>query len=173
MGFNDWRRQQTFRISFGKGSDATVLIGDDVASLAFGDDLSGSSPHDLIAEAKRALAKFGDVSADDQLVVIISWSFVAAVGLGHDQKRALALFHVAIRETARATVVGSAYFEPDQIVGIINDAHLVCFGVTHTQHRFVPNAEYIFRSRAGHLSKTFRTVHGKKEMKLRSINCNV
>src|SRR5690242_6905618 len=102
MSFDDRRRQQTFCISFGEGSYATVLIGDDVAGLAFGDDLSGRRTHDLVAKAKRALAKFRDVSANDQFVVVVSGSFVAAIRLGYDQKRALAFFHVAIRETACA-----------------------------------------------------------------------
>ena len=97
--------------------------------------------------------------------------FAGSVERGDNEERALALLHIAIREPTRATVVGSPYFEPDQIVGIINDAHLVCFGVTHTQHRFVPNAEYIFRGRASHLSKTLRTVHGKKELNSEPFNC--
>ena len=78
------------------------------------------------------------------------------------------LFHVAVRKSPGSAIIGAPDFEPDEIVGIINDAHLVRFGVTDTQMRFVPNAEYIIGSGACHLNKTFNSFRVHEGLSLRS-----
>src|SRR6185369_2225144 len=90
-------------------------------------------------------------------VVVVSRSFVATICFGHDEESIFIFLHISVGKSTRSAVVGPPDFEPDEIVGIINYAHLVSFGITHAQQRFVPNAEYIFRGRACHLSKAFRT----------------
>src|SRR5690242_14898518 len=97
--------------------------------LALGDDLSTYRAHDLVAKTKRTLTQFRDVRPNNQFVVVIRGRFVAAIRLCHDEKSVVVLFHVAVRKTARPTIISAAYFEPDEIVGIINDAHLVRFGI--------------------------------------------
>ena len=133
MSFDDDRwRQQSLRVTFGERAHSASAVGDDVSRFTLGDNLSARGPHDFVAEPKRALTQLGDVGADDQFVVIIRGGFVAAVRLGDDEKGVFVFFHVAVRETAGAAVVGSAYFEADQIVGILIDAHVVGFGRTDT-----------------------------------------
>src|SRR5690242_11496710 len=100
-----------------------------MSGFTFGDNLSADRAYDLVAETKRTFTQFCNVRPNNQFVVVIGGSFVAAVRLGHDEERVLVLFHVAVGKTARPTIIGSADFEPDEIVGIINDAHLVRFGI--------------------------------------------
>jgi hypothetical protein len=78
------------------------------------------------------------VRADDQHIVVISRSFVAAITFSDDQKSVFIFFHVAVGKSARATEFGAANLEPDQIVRVIDHAHLVGFSVAYPQHGLLP-----------------------------------
>src|SRR6266550_8895001 len=90
--------------------------------------------------------------ANQEFVIVISWCFITAVAFGHDEKGIVILFHVPIREAAGATKLRPANLEPDQVVGVVNNAHLVRLRVAYAQERFVPLSEYGFWGWTCHLS---------------------
>ena len=57
------------------------------------------------------------------------------MGLDHRQQNAFG-FQVAIAESRGAAVFDAAHLHPHQVIGVVDDAHLVGFGVAHPQARF-------------------------------------
>jgi hypothetical protein len=158
MGFTKWRSKQPLSISFRKGAHPAGGIRHNMSGFSFRDYLAVGCPYYFVAEPQRTSAQFGNVGSNYQLIVVISRRLVTAVGFGDNQKGIVTFFHIAVREPAGTAIVCPADFEPDKIVGIIDNAHLVRLGVAHAQHRFVPNTGYIRRSRACHLNECLRTL---------------
>src|SRR3990172_8493928 len=109
-----------------------------MTGLTFGNYLAVGRSHNFVTEAQGTTSEFSDVGAYHQFVVIISWGFVATIGLCHHKKSVVVLLHIAVRESSRPTKLGSTNFEPDKIVCIIDDSHLISFRITYTQKAFVP-----------------------------------
>ncbi len=66
-------------------------------------------------------------------VIVTRGRHVAAVGLGHDQQDAVVALQVAVTQTGGAAVLHASDLHPDQVIGVIHDAHLVGFGVADAQ----------------------------------------
>ena len=64
-------------------------------------------------------------------VVVARRGVVAAVHLTDSEENPVLLLHVAVADTAHAAQFRTAYFHPNQIVGVIRDTHLIGFGVAH------------------------------------------
>lgn len=58
------------------------------------------------------------------------------MSLGDYQEQPRLSLHFSVREATIVAVLAAAYFEPDEVVGVVGYAHLVRFGVTHTDARF-------------------------------------
>ena len=78
------------------------------------------------------------MSPDDQLIVVIGGSFVAAIAFGDDQESVFVLFQIAVGKASGPTKLGAANFKPDEIVCVIDHAHLVGLSIAHAQECFVP-----------------------------------
>src|SRR5581483_8102017 len=74
-----------------------------------------------------------DRGADDDFFIVHGGSQVTAVGLGDYQEDAVLPLHVAIAQARRPPVFDASDLHPDEIVGVIDDAHLVGFGVADAQ----------------------------------------
>jgi hypothetical protein len=61
---------------------------------------------------------------------------VPAMGFGHRQINSVLALHIAIIEAAGFAPFHPAGFHPHQVIGVIDDAHLVSLGVAHAQTRF-------------------------------------
>ncbi|MDX6709154.1 MAG: hypothetical protein QOH96_170 [Blastocatellia bacterium] len=73
-----------------------------------------------------------------ELIVIIRRSFVTTIAFRDDQECVIVFFHFAVRKAASAAKLGAADLEPDKIIGMVNDAHLVCFGISYADYCFEP-----------------------------------
>ena len=62
-------------------------------------------------------------------VVVAGGGAVAAGGFYYWQDAAVFGFEGAIVEAERAQELDTAQFKPDQVVGVVDDTHLVCFRV--------------------------------------------
>ena len=82
--------------------------------------------------------------ANKKFVIVVGWRLVTAVAFGYNEECVFILFHVAIGKIARATEFSSADLKPNEVIGIINNPHLVSFSVTHAQECLMPLSEYIF-----------------------------
>ena len=100
-----------------------------VASVA-----ASAGAHDLVAEPhahrRQQLARRPDL----ELVVVPRRLAVVAVRFDHRQREAVG-FHLAIAPAGVAQQIGAADLEPDEVVRVVDDAHLVGFGVAHAHPR--------------------------------------
>src|SRR6266542_2233847 len=136
----------------------TCGVSHDVAGFALGDDLGIGCADNLVPEPQRTSSKLRNVRANEQFVVVVGWRLVTAIAFGYNQKSVFVLFHVAIGEIARATEFSSADLKPNEVIGVINNPHLVSFGVTHAQECLVPLSEHIFGRRACHMNESLQTL---------------
>ncbi|MCU1259164.1 MAG: molybdopterin synthase subunit MoaD / molybdopterin synthase subunit MoaE [Bryobacterales bacterium] len=86
----------------------------------------------FIAEADHFGVGFFHDRSDQHLVVETGGAEVAAVRFHYDQEEAVLALHVAVSEAERAAEIDAGDFHPDQVIRVINDAHLVGFGVANT-----------------------------------------
>ena len=92
-------------------------------------------PH-LVGERHHPGVGLLDPRLDDDLVVETGGIAVLAVRFGHRQEDAVLAFHVPVVETAGFAELHPAHLHPNQVVGVVNHAHLVGFGVAHAQAAF-------------------------------------
>lgn len=93
----------------------------------------------LIVEGDKAAADVGDFREDDHLIVKARRTHVTAVRLRDRQKDAVFNFHFAVTKADRLAVFHASHFHPDQVVGVVNHAHLIGLGVSD------PNDCFVFR----------------------------
>jgi hypothetical protein len=70
-------------------------------------------------------------------------SLIAAIAFGHNQKGMIVLFHFPIRDPTGTAKLGATDLEPDQVVGVVNDTHLIRFRISHPYERLVPLVQWI------------------------------
>ena len=118
------RSREEVQIFIGKADGAEVAAEEDVA----GGNATAFDRHDVV-EGDEAAADVGYMRGDDHMVVKAGRADIAAMRLGYGEKYAVFDFHFAVAETDRLAVFHAGHFHPDQIVGVIDDAHLIGFGI--------------------------------------------
>ena len=91
-------------------------------------------PDDLIVEPHAHGREQGPRRRDLQLVVVAGRLPVLAVRLDDRQREAVGL-HLAIAPARLAQQIRASDLEPDEVVRVVHDAHLVGFGVPHANAR--------------------------------------
>ncbi len=86
---------------------------------------------DGVREAENGAADAGDAGADEELVVVAGGGFVAAGGFDDGDAGLLLALHGFVVEAELAHEFGAADLEPYEVVGVVDDAHLVGFGVAN------------------------------------------
>src|SRR3982074_630112 len=71
------------------------------------------------------------MSAHDDFIVITRRSLVAAARIDDGDAAAIFCLHVTIRKTELPQQFHPADFKPNEVIGMIDDAHLVGFRVAH------------------------------------------
>src|SRR5713101_1657538 len=77
------------------------------------------------------------VRAHDNLVIIVYGSLVAALGIDDGDEAVVLALHVFIAEAKLAKEFDTAHFKPDEMIGMIDDAHLVGFGIADADASFI------------------------------------
>src|ERR1700733_9786133 len=77
------------------------------------------------------IANVSQMRANDDLIVIACRSLVAAARIYDGDATSIVLFHIAIGKADLPQEFHAANLEPDEMVGVIDDAHLVSFRVAH------------------------------------------
>jgi hypothetical protein len=85
----------------------------------------------FVGKANGAIFGFGDSSAHTQALVVARRIKIAAMSFGDDDVAIVGDFHGFVFNAEGANQFHSADFKPDEIVGVVYNAHLVGFGVTH------------------------------------------
>src|SRR3984893_19500023 len=71
------------------------------------------------------------MSAHDDFIVITRRSLVAAARIDHGDAAAIFCLHVAVGKTELPQQFHSADFKPNEVIGLIDNPHLVGFRVAH------------------------------------------
>src|SRR5208282_1321602 len=106
-------------------------------SLAFGQQLACSRASQFVSEADHSRPNMLQIRAHDDLVIIVHGSLVAAAGIDHGDEAVVFPLHIFIAETELAKEFDSSHFKPDEMIGVIDDAHLVGFGIAHANAGFI------------------------------------
>src|SRR4029079_5831762 len=91
-------------------------------------------PHHLVGELDANRRQHRAPGSHFDVVVVLRRFAIRAVRFDPRQREAVD-FHLAIVPARFAQQVGTPDFEPDEVVGVIDDAHLVGFGVAHADSR--------------------------------------
>src|SRR6266849_5302497 len=67
--------------------------------------------------------------AHNNLVIIVYGSLVAAAGIDYGNKAVVVALHIFIAEAELAEEFHASHFKPDEMIGVIDDPHLVGFGI--------------------------------------------
>jgi len=106
-----------------------LAVADHVDGFAFCQERGffalGGFAEDAIGEFEDRAAQQGGTAFDQNLVVIAGRGAIAAGDFDHRENAAVLLFQLAVREAEGAEQFDAADFEPDEVVGIVDDAHLV------------------------------------------------
>ena len=71
-----------------------------------------------------------------QHIVKSGGPLVAAIGFGDDDEAIVLDLHLLVFKAQLAAKLDAARFKPDEIICVIDDAHLVGFRITHADDRF-------------------------------------
>src|SRR6266478_408170 len=77
------------------------------------------------------------VRAHNNLVIIVYGSPVAAPGIDYGDETVVFAFHIFIAETELAEEFHASHFKPDEMIGVIDDPHLVGFGIADADASFI------------------------------------
>ena len=91
----------------------------------------------LVLEFDHAAVGASDGGADGDFFVVAGRREVAALGAGDGEVEAGFEFQVAVDDAGGSAVFGAADFHPNEIVGVVDEPHLIGFGVAHAEARFV------------------------------------
>src|ERR1700722_13179600 len=127
---------------------APFAVADDVNRFAGGQQLAGLVMEDLVTERNGAALGRRHSRADAQRIVIAGRAAVAAFGFGDDGETVILKFHAAVVEAALPQIFDAPNFKINEIVRVIDDAHLVRLGVADAHHRV-----YEFAHREGNCSR--------------------
>lgn len=122
-------------IRFGQRAFLHVAVGRDVDGFGFGEEnrLAFTRTEEAVRELNNRGAQAGDAGFDGDEVVVTSRRFVAAGGFDDGKMAVVLELHLAVFEAELAEKLDAANFGPDEVVGIVGDAHLVGFGVADAQ----------------------------------------
>src|SRR5487761_1947762 len=90
---------------------------------------AGGGVGHFVAEADHARVGFLEPGFDQDLFVVAGGGVVAAMGLHHNQKDALIALQIAVADTLGAEILDAANFHPDDVVGVVDDSHLIGLGI--------------------------------------------
>src|SRR2546427_6476510 len=110
-----------------------VLVSEgDERGLARGEQVVRPRPLDRVAEGDAPGRELAHPAADPHQVVVAGGGAVADVDLGDGEVDAL-LLELLVGQPRLAHQLGPGPVEPDEIVGVVDHAHLVGFGIIDAQ----------------------------------------
>ena len=112
-----------------------TVVADHVHRFSFGQQnrfgVGDILAQDAIRKFEHGAAQHGGAGLDENDVVVARGGAIAATGLD-DRENALMLhFERLVAEAEGAENFNAAQLEPDQVVGVVDDAHLIGFRVAH------------------------------------------
>src|ERR1035437_1904940 len=108
----------------------------DMPGVAHGQAAIAFRQAHFVGESHHPRGGFLNPRLDDYFVVEARGMAVLAVRFGHRQEDAVLDFHVAVVEAEGFAEFHPAHFHPNQVIRVVDHAHLVGFGVANAQAAF-------------------------------------
>jgi hypothetical protein len=87
---------------------------------------------DLVTEGDTSAMHLFQPGMNDYLIAIAGWGMIASMCF-RDREKVTLLLPLYIVLPAGTKVLATSYLEPDEVVGMVDDAHGVCLGVTDAE----------------------------------------
>jgi hypothetical protein len=117
----------------GQGFAVQLIVADNVDRLAFGKESGiftfGSFAENSISELDDRATQERRAGFDEDLVVVASRRAIAAAGIDDGKDAVVIDLKLAVGEAERAKEFDAPDLKPYQVVGIVDDAHLVGFSI--------------------------------------------
>ena len=129
MGRGGEQGEEGLFVFFGEMFDLAGASASNVDGVAGGEEFLVGLAEDFVAEFEGAGFGFEDAGADGEEFVVARGMVVAAVDVGNDDVGVVLEFHLFVVEAEGAHEFDAADFEPDEEVGVVDNTHLIGFGV--------------------------------------------
>ncbi len=129
MGRGGEQGEEGLFVFFGEMFDLAGASAGYVDGVAGGEEFLVGLTEDFVAELEGAGLGFEDARADGEEFVVARGMVVAAVDVGNDDVGIVLEFHLFVVEAESTHEFDAADFEPDEEVGVVDNTHLIGFGV--------------------------------------------
>jgi len=116
-------------VFFGEVFDLAGAAAGYVDGVAGGEEFVVGLAEDFVAELQGAGLGFEDACADGEEFVVARGMMVAAVDVRDDHVGVVFDLHALVVEAEGAHEFDAADFEPDEEIGVVDNSHLIGFGV--------------------------------------------
>ena len=107
-----------------------LAICNHVDGLTAGQEFVARLPLDFVVKNQNAFAAGAETCPHYDFVVVARRSFIPAAGFGNHNVQPVLLLHVAVGKSKLAAKIRASNFKPHQVVGVIDNPHLVRFSIT-------------------------------------------
>src|SRR6266481_3642605 len=114
-----------------------VFSANHVSGCSCSEDAMVRVAQKFVGISHDAIAGLRNTRSHPQQFVVTRWRKIPATGFGYHDVAVIFGFHLLVFEAERAHQFDAADFKPDQVVGVIDHAHLIGFGVPHSNRRVV------------------------------------
>lgn len=101
--------------------------------LAFGHKRLVFGSQDLIVKGDESPPMLADTRPDNHLIIVSYCADVSAARLCNYKEDPLLALEIPISEPALAQEFRASDFKPDQVIRVVNDSHLVAFGISNSK----------------------------------------
>src|ERR1700688_1202983 len=155
----DNRSSKYFQILLRQLARLHFQIGYDVRGLAFGQQRSRFRASQFIAETNHFLPHMFQPRPHNDLVIIMYRGLVAALRIDDRDEAIVFALHIFIAEAKLPHQFNPSNFEPDEVIGMVDDAHLVGFGIAHADASFIHRLRALPVDRHRGVEAAHRPVH--------------
>src|SRR5581483_7674 len=130
------RRLEHLPVRLGQGAAVQVGVRNDVSGFAFRQQRAIGLADDLVPEVEQRISYVFQPGAYQDAVVVPGRGPKPAARVYYGNEASIRDFHFFVSEAELAKQLYATNLKPDQIVRVVDHAHLVGLGVTHPQTGF-------------------------------------
>src|SRR5258707_7215292 len=99
------------------------------------------------------------IRENNNLVIIVYGSLITAAGIDHGDEADVFALHILIAEAELAEEFHPSHFKPDEMIGVIDDPHLIGFGIADADTRLIHRRRIFYPCRHRCIAPVHRPVH--------------
>jgi len=126
-----FRDSEKGTVFFGQTRGPHLTVHVDVLGESRGQEFGIGRAEDLVGELGKTCVRFFDEGPDYDPIVEAGGAQVAAIGLNDSERDAFLALQVTVMESVGLAPFDSREFHPDEIVGVVDNPHLVGFCISH------------------------------------------